>query len=136
MEVMIEIYKKIVIPAFIWGLFGGILILIQLYVKMALHLTGPFILMLNTIAIIFIMIASVFFYRRRVGPVGFTIARELSFLVYLIAVILLLVFRFTQGYFAKFSFPAILLGIAFFFGLGRLLSHMIGMKMYNLKSNK
>jgi hypothetical protein len=133
---MIEIYKKIVIPSFIWGFIGGILILIQLYVKMTLYIAGPVILIINVIAIIFIMIASVFFYRKRVGQIEFIIARELSFFVYLITVIILLVFRFTQGYVDKFSFPVILLGILFLYGLGRTLSYIIGMNMYNVKSNK
>ena len=133
---MIDIYKKIVIPAVIWGAIGGVLILIQLYVKMTLHISAPAILIINTIGIISIMIASVFFYKKRVGQIGFTIARKLSFLVYLIIGIILLIFRFTQGYFDRFSSIAILLGIVFIYGLGRILSYIVGMNMYNLKSNK
>lgn len=61
---MIDIYKKIVIPAFIWGAIGGVLTLIQLYVKMTLHISAPAILIINTIGVISIMIASVFFIKK------------------------------------------------------------------------
>ena len=133
---MIDIYKRIVIPAFIWGAIGGVLILIQLYVKMTLQISAPAILIINIIGIISIMVASVFFYKKRTGQIGFTIARELSFLVYLIIVIILMFFRFTHGYFDRFSSIAILFGIVFIYGLGRILSYIVGMNMYNLKSNK
>lgn len=133
---MIETYKKIFMPAFIWGMIGGSIIIILFFAKRTLHFPGKYLLVANCASIFLLMIASVFFYRKNVGAIGFTIAREMSFLVYFIAATVLMIFRFIDGYFYKFSPPVAILSVLGIYGLGRIVSYFIGMNMYNLKSDK
>ncbi len=133
---MRDIYKKIFKPTSIWGLIGGIIIIIFFYVKKALNIPVFILITANCTITIFLMVACVFSYRKRIGEIGFPIAREMSFLVYALIVSVLLIFRYLDGYFNKFSLPAILLGILLIYGLGRIISYFIGMNMYIFKSKE
>ena len=131
---MIDTYKKIFKPASTCGMLGGAIIIIFFFIRRAFSLPAYILFTANCIVTILLMVMGVYFYRKKMGVIGFTFARELSFLIYVIILIILSFIRIIDGYFSKFSLPAVILGLGVIVGLGRILSHVIGMIMYD--SNK
>jgi uncharacterized membrane protein len=128
---MLALYRQIFKPALLLGLSGGILIIALFFTRRAFDLPGRVLLVANCFVIISMMTVSVLWYKNKVK--NFKLLRELSFAVYAIAVSVLLIFRFAEGYFSRFSFPAVCLGIFGIFAIGRGISWVLGMLMSERK---
>jgi drug/metabolite transporter (DMT)-like permease len=76
------------------------------------------------------MALSVSVHKKKHRSIGFTVAREMSFLVYAVAALVLIAFRAHTGYLNKYQPGAVLVGLGMIYGLGRMLSYVVAMNMH------
>jgi hypothetical protein len=129
-KVMKELYPQFFWFAFNYGIVAGSLVVGGILAKRPLSIPGPLLLIINFLVVIISMILSVFIYRKKQKQIDFTTARELSFLVFALAAIELIIFRSHTGYWHRFHPGVVLFGFVAFYGLGRGLSYLIAMEMY------
>jgi glucan phosphoethanolaminetransferase (alkaline phosphatase superfamily) len=115
-----ELYPKKFWFAFNYGILAGLFIVVAIIAKKPLSIPSPVLMLINFLLVTSAMVLCVYIYRRKNGGIGFTIAREMAFIVYLLAALQLSTFRFLQGYHNKFQPIAVLLGLMMMYGLGRL----------------
>jgi hypothetical protein len=130
MKLIRDVYPKVFWYAFNFGIITGALIVGGIYAKRPLSIPGPFLVCINFLLVTGAMILSVFVHRQKYKSIDFTLAREMSFIVYAVAALVLFAFRAHTGYLNKFNPIAVLLAFGMMYGLGRALSYIVAINMY------
>lgn len=131
---MKAIYKQVLVPGLIWGLPAGLTIICLFYLKRTYQFNSLILVSKNISIVIFQLIISTYFYRKKLGKIRFSVAREFSFSVYISIITVLLFFKFHEGYFLKFSKGGVIFGCILLMVIGRGISYIIGTNMYNTQN--